>query len=139
MAVGNVKLMHFPFICSVSAGKLSSKQGFCEPGMNPAHPCVQETSHQINVKGTTRSSTTMASFRVGGDLALQLGGVASRYCLPNVLCSFERSTISILLDTGFPVFCRKLCVNGICIKLQHAVVINNWLEAELSHKSGKFL
>lgn len=74
-----------------------------------------------------------AGFPAEGDLALQSGDVASRYCLTNVLGSFEKNTISILLDTGFPVFCRELRVDGICIKLQHAAIISNWLEAELSH------
>uniref|UniRef100_A0A8C6INX8 Uncharacterized protein n=1 Tax=Melopsittacus undulatus TaxID=13146 RepID=A0A8C6INX8_MELUD len=75
-----------------------------------------------------------ATFPAEGDLALQSGDVASRYCLTNLLGSFENNAISILLDTGFPVFCRELRVDGICIKLQHAAIISNWLEAELSHK-----
>ena len=76
----------------------------------------------------------MAIFPAEGDLALRSGDVASRYCLPNLSGSLERNAISILLDIGFPFFCKKLHVDGICIKLQHTAIINSWLEAELSHK-----
>lgn len=103
--------------------------------MNPAHPCVQAKSERDYAQQYSHGSPGLIpSFPAEGELALQSGDVASRYCLPDLLGRFERNTISILLDTGFLVFCRKLHVDGICIKLQNAAIINNWLEAELSHK-----
>lgn len=75
----------------------------------------------------------MLSVPAADDSALQSGDVAHRYLLPNSSGSFKTSAVSILLEIGFLVFCRKLH-NDICIKLQHTAFINNWLEAELSHK-----
>uniref|UniRef100_A0A8B9SGD6 Serpin family B member 11 (gene/pseudogene) n=1 Tax=Anas platyrhynchos TaxID=8839 RepID=A0A8B9SGD6_ANAPL len=65
------------------------------------------------------SLALMLSVPAADDSALQSGDVTS--------------AVSILLEIGFLVFCRKLH-DDICIKLQHAAFINNWLEAELSRK-----